>query len=309
MPTDIENIINAAHDPEVSALIAARAVAGEIHARYAAPVRFDESLPITIHAAQHARPWLANDQQTASVRALLIAGIVNDCGVDTKHWDRATSWHGWRGARQWGNDMSARFSLPHRVNNRASTATNDLVVPHPRFRIDRLAHGSQDPKAGKVVLGRMHIAPAHEAANGGWRCVKVRDVVARNDPPESILGWEIRGTFVHERWYAVGQHSIHDVTVTGDPTDVSGAEIHLLVPWHQIECPARGRRGEHHVSTGGVQDSFGLTSTSRCVQEEQWMLTINGLTRAGGWLRWHQVMPPHIALWMHRHFVVGPLEY
>ena len=155
----------------------------------------------------------------------------------------------------------------------------------------------------------MHVAPAHEAANGGWCCVKVRDFVARNDAPESILGGEIRRPFVHERWDAVWQHSIHDVTVTGDPSDVSGAEIHLLLPWHQIECPARSGSGEHHVSTGGVQDSLGLTSASRCVQEEQWMLTIDRLTRAGSWLCGHQVMPPHVAPRMHRYFVVGPLEY
>ena len=159
------------------------------------------------------------------------------------------------------------------------------------------------------MLGRMHIAPAHEAANGGWRCVKVCDFMARNDPPESILGWEIRRTFIHERRHAVRQHSVHDVTVPGDPTDVRGAEIHLLVPWHQIECPARSGRSEHHVTTSGVQDSFGLTGASRCVQEEQWMLTIDRLTRAGSWLCGHQVMPPHVALWMHRHIVVGSLEY
>ena len=159
------------------------------------------------------------------------------------------------------------------------------------------------------MLGRMHVAPAHEAANGGWRCVKVRDLVARNDLPESILGWEIRGAFVHERWDAIWQHSIHDVTVTGDPADVSGAEIHLLLPRHQIECPARSGSGEHHVSTSGVQDSLGLAGASRGVQQEQWMLAIDRLTRACGWLRGHQVMPPYIALWMHRNFVVGSLEY
>lgn len=58
----------------------------------------------------------------------------------------STSRFHWCRARQRSNHMSACFSLPESINNRASLFSNNFVVPQPGFRVDWLANTSQYSK-------------------------------------------------------------------------------------------------------------------------------------------------------------------
>src|SRR5437867_12821948 len=62
MSGDINHIVDAAHDPEVSVLIASRAVTGEIHAFDLRPILLAITLIVTIDCAQHAGPRTVNNE-------------------------------------------------------------------------------------------------------------------------------------------------------------------------------------------------------------------------------------------------------
>ena len=71
-------------------------------------------------------------------------------------------------------------------------------------------------------------APAHERANRRRRRVEDRDAVALDDRPEAILLRPVGRAFVHHDRRAVGQRSVHDVAVPGDPADVGGAPVDVV---------------------------------------------------------------------------------
>ena len=86
---DIQHIINAAHDPKESVAVAARAIARQIHAWNFSPIRFNVALAVSVNAAQHARPWLANDKQATGVRGKFVALLIHNRGVHTGKWQSA----------------------------------------------------------------------------------------------------------------------------------------------------------------------------------------------------------------------------
>ena len=47
--------------------------------------------------------------------------------------------------------VAAGLGLPPGVDDRAAAAADGLVVPHPRFGIDRLADGAEDAQRLEVV--------------------------------------------------------------------------------------------------------------------------------------------------------------
>ena len=81
----------------------------------------------------------------------------------------------------------------------------------------------------QVVLRRPVGAPAHEGADGGRRGVEDRDAVALDDLPEAILLRPVGRAFVHHDGRAVGERAVDDVAVAGDPADVGGAPVDVLV--------------------------------------------------------------------------------
>ena len=78
-------------------------------------------------------------------------------------------------------------------------------------------------------------APLHERANRGRRGVEDRDAVALDDLPEAILLRPVGRAFVHHHRRAVGQRTVDDVAVAGDPADVGRAPVDVLVL--QVEDP------------------------------------------------------------------------
>ena len=147
-----------------------------------------------------------------------------------------------------------RLRLPPGVDDRATVAADDFAVPHPGFGIDRFAHGAEQAQAAHVVLFRPLVAPLDEGANRGGRGVENVHFVARDDRPETVGLGEIRRAFVHHAGGAVLQRTVDDVAVPGDPSNISGAPVRVLV--FEIEDPFGGEIGADGISSGGVNDAL-----------------------------------------------------
>ena len=85
----------------------------------------------------------------------------------------------------------------------------------------------------------------------------------------------IRHAFVRPAGHSILQRAVDDVAVAGDPSDVGGAPVSVLVL--QVEHPLRGDVGPDRLPTGGVYDTLRLTGGSRRVQNVERMLGVQPL--------------------------------
>ncbi|MNZ61758.1 hypothetical protein D3C78_798590 [compost metagenome] len=83
-----------------------------------------------------------------------------------------------------------------------------------------------------------------------------------------------------QRGRAVGQRTVDDVAVAGDPADVGGApeDFAVAVVQHVLE----GHRCLQQVATGGVQHAFGFAGAAGGVEDEQRVFGVHRLGRAIG---------------------------
>ena len=144
-------------------------------------------------------------------------------------------------------------------------------------------------------LREVLVAGLDERADGGWRGVEDGHLVLLDDLPESAFVWPVRSSFVHHRGRAVGQWTIDDVTVSGDPADIGGAPIHIAL-WLEIKDRFMGKSCLSEVATCGVKNSFGLRSCARGIEDEEWMLAIETLRHMLIRLTIDNLMPPDISL-------------
>ena len=79
---DVHDVVDPAQQPEVAVLVALGAVAGEVAAGEARPVRLPVALVVAVDAAQHAGPGLGDDEVAALVVADRVAVVVDDVGRD-----------------------------------------------------------------------------------------------------------------------------------------------------------------------------------------------------------------------------------
>ena len=91
-----------------------------------------------------------------------------------------------------------------------------------------------------------------------------------DDVPEAILVREVGRAFVHHRRGAVHERAVDDVAVAGDPADVGGAPVDVVVA--QIEDQARRVLRLHRVAARRVDHALGLAGGARRVEDEQRVL-------------------------------------
>src|SRR6202034_1633682 len=96
-------------------------------------------------------------------------------------------------------------------------------------------------------------------------------------------------------------------TVPGHPADIRRAPEHVVLA--QVEHPLRGELGAEQVATGRVLNALGLAGRARGVQQEQRVLGVHPLRLAGRRLTLDEVVPPAVALGIHRHRSAGALEH
>ena len=140
VPGDVQHIVDAAYDPEVPVCIAASAVTGKIHPFDLAPVSRFVARLVAPDAAQHPRPRLADDELAALIRPEFLAVVADDRRVHAEERQRRRPRFARRAAGQRRDHVAARLRLPPRIHDGAARAADGLVIPHPRFGIDHLAH-------------------------------------------------------------------------------------------------------------------------------------------------------------------------
>ena len=231
--------------------------------------------------AQHARPGLLDDQVAFFARRHRLAVLVDHVGVDAE--ERPGGRAGLeRRDRQRGDHEAAGLGLPPGVHDRAALFADDVVIPPPGLRVDRLAHRAQQAQAAQVVAVGPGLAEAHQAADGGGRGVEDGDAVLLDHLPPAVGVGVVRRAFVHEAGRAVQQRRIDDVAVPGDPARVGGAPPAVFVL--DVEDILQGGVGVDHVAAVGVHDALGPAGGAGGVQDEERVFGVHRLGVAHPWL-------------------------
>src|SRR5215210_8675112 len=96
------------------------------------------------------------------------------------------AWLGLGDAGERRDHDCARLRLPPRIHYGATPASDVLVVPLPRPRVDGLADGAEQPQGREVVLLQRFGALLHKRPDDGRRRVVDRDPVPLDEVPVTV---------------------------------------------------------------------------------------------------------------------------
>src|SRR5471032_487087 len=309
---NVQHVIDAARDREVAGvLVADGAVAGQVHlaTQFFLEVAGLETVRVVPDGAYHRWPRAFHDQNAALAVRHVMACFVDDGGHDAGQWQGAGTGHHRRGAWQWGDHVAARFRLPEGVDNRALLAADVFVVPHPCFRIDRLAHRTQQAQAAQIIVLRMHfrvhVGCLDQRTDGGWRRVEDADLMLFDGFPETARVRVGRDAFEYHLRGAHGHRAISDVAVARHPADVGRTPEHVV--GLDVETPLHRQGGPQQVAAAGMLHAFRGAGRAGGVQNEQRMLGIDPFRLAYSALAFDQLMQPGIAARLHRQLAARAL--
>ncbi len=154
-----------------------------------------------------------------------------------------------------GDHHGTGLGLPPGVDDRGgAVAADDVAVPDVGLGVDRLADRAEDPQRRHVELVGHLVALLHERPDRGRGGVEERDAVVLDDlPPAARLGGGVGRALVEHLRDAVGERSVDDVGVAGDPADVGGAPVDVGVRLEVEDRVVRVRRprsGSHRWCAG-----------------------------------------------------------
>ena len=152
MAADVDDVVDAAHEPEVAVGIAARAVAGEVAAGNFAPIGFFVALRVAVDGARHRGPGFADDEQAAVAVRDRLALFCNYFGHNSEERACGRSGLGGDGAGDGRDHDGAGLGLPPGVDDGAAFVADHAVIPHPGLGIDGLADGAEQAEGGERVL-------------------------------------------------------------------------------------------------------------------------------------------------------------
>ena len=150
------------------------------------------------------------------------------------------------------------------------------------------------------------ITPAHEGADGGGRSIEDGDAVAIDHLPEPVGLGLVGRTFVKEDRRAIRKQTVNNITVAGDPADVSGAEI--TVGLLEIENIVAAQLGTKQVARTRVKDALRFASGAGCVENEKRVLGVEGFRLMLVGRAIPSFLPPDIATLNHANRCAGPLD-
>ncbi len=130
--------------------------------RHQGPVLLLVAFVVSPYTPKHTWPWFADTQHSTMSRRHVLELPVDNTRHDSGKRFRARTGFGSDRTRKRRHHDSARFGLPPSIHNRASSPTDFVVIPHPRFGIDPLAYRSEQTKAAEVMLFDMVITPFNE---------------------------------------------------------------------------------------------------------------------------------------------------
>ena len=110
------------------------------------------------------------------------------------------------------------------------------------------------------------IAAGHQRADGGGSGIKNVDIVAVNNIADPLIVRVVGHPFEHHAGGAVGQRTVDQISMPGNPAHIGGAPVHL--PRVVIEGQLVGQRGIDHVAAGGVQYTLWLPGGAGGIEDE-----------------------------------------
>src|SRR5687767_9802013 len=146
MSADVNYIVDTPHDPKIAVLVASSPISGEVDTFKLRPVLLPVSLIISPDGPKHRWPWAPDNEIASFPRPYGAAITGNDVSFDSRKWFCGGTRFGGRCTRNRRDHDRTSFGLPPRIHNRTTAFANNLAVPHPRFRINRLTHCSQQTK-------------------------------------------------------------------------------------------------------------------------------------------------------------------
>ena len=183
---------------------------------------------------------------------------------------------------------------------------NDLVVPLPHLGGNGLADRSKNSQVLHVVLDVL-IASALQQSERGRGDVELCDAVLCADFPVSA---EIRvcgSALEDDSGDTENKRSVHDISVTGDPTNVATAEEDVRIM--DVKHVFAGHGGAQKVASGCVHYTLGLTGGTGCVEQEERVLRVHGLGRVVRGPLLGLLMPPEITTLGEWHLSTGALVH
>ncbi len=276
---DVDDIVDAAHEPDVALLVHPGAVPGGVDPGELGEIGLAEAVRIAINPAHQARPGVGHHQPTALIdrgRALV---LLDDPELDARQGQTGGARLGGDGARQGGDEDAAGLGLPPGIDDGAATLADHPVIPHPGLGIDGLADGAEQAQGAQIAPGGPFVALLHQGAQGGGGGVEDVDPVFLNDLPKAIGTGVIGHALEHEAGGAAGEGTVEDVAVAGDPADIGGAPVGVFLA--DVEDPLEGLLGIEQVAGLGVQHALGLAGAAAGVEDEEGVLGVHGLGGAG----------------------------
>src|ERR1700752_325012 len=137
MAAYINNIIDAAHYPEITVIVPPCPVSSKVNSVNLRPILLPVAFIVAPDCPQHRRPGPLDNQIAALIGADSFAVAGHDVGFDSGK--RFCGRTGLRRSRTGdrSNHDGAGFSLPPRIDNRTAFLADYLPIPHPRLRVDR----------------------------------------------------------------------------------------------------------------------------------------------------------------------------
>src|SRR5262249_56689256 len=120
MATYVQDVIDAAHDPEVAVLVFTGAVTGEIDAGNLAPVLTYVAVGVTIDGAEHARPRTADNEESAVPVRNRLTVHGDNFRDHTREWASRRSGFGCNRTRDGRDHDVSSFGLPPGINDRTT---------------------------------------------------------------------------------------------------------------------------------------------------------------------------------------------
>ncbi len=150
------------------------------------------------------------------------------------------------------------------------------------------------------------VAPTNKGANRRRRRVENADGVFLDQAPETIRLRPVGRAFIHQRRRARRERSVDHIAVPGDPADIRGAPINVVLA--QVENVFRAAVNADEIAAGGVQNAFRFSSRSAGVKDVKRMLAVE---RERGAMRidiFKFAMPPDVAPFLDVHLVASASE-
>ncbi len=293
MAGNVEHVIDAACDPVVTVFVATAAVAGEVLALIGREVGFDEALVIAVKRAHLARPAVDDAEITVHRTFNDSAFIIDQFRLDAEERSCCRTWLEVGCAGQRGDENAAGFRLPPCIDNRRPLVTNDVVIPFPGFRVDRLANRTEQAQRRTRRAGDEFIAGAHQGADGRRRSVEDIDVMLVDDFPETSLIGEVGHTLEHQCRRAVGERAVDDIGVTCHPAHIRRAPVDVAVMI--VEDILMRHRCIDEIAAGCVQHALRLAGGAGGVEDEERVFRIHRFRVAGRFDASNFLMIPEIA--------------